>query len=148
MKSSTRVCPWQRAWALDSWIRRLVHNPHKIVGGYIKEGQTVLDLGSGPGMFSIAMAEMVGEKGKVISVDIQEEMLQMLKRKSERAGLEYRIFIHKSLPDKIGVSHVKPIPIKIGSGLSTPIKRSSRHKFGHRQSSRFILENIFPVTSV
>ena len=104
MKSSTRVCPWQNAWTLDSWIRRLVHNPHKIVGGYIKEGQTVLDLGSGPGMFSIAMAEIVGEKGKVISVDIQEEMLQMLKRKSERAGLESRILIHKSQPDKIGVS--------------------------------------------
>lgn len=89
--------------ALDSWIRRLVHNPYKIVGSYIGEGQTVLDLGSGPGMFSIAMAEIVGEKGKVISADIQEEMLQILKRKSERAGLESRIFVHKSQQDKIGV---------------------------------------------
>jgi len=102
--SSTSVCSSQHAWALDNWIRRLAHNPRKIVGGYIKEGQTVLDLGSGPGMFSIAMAEMVGEKGKVISVDIQEEMLQMLKRKSERAGFESRISVHKSQPDKIGVS--------------------------------------------
>lgn len=63
-----------------------------------------MDLGCGPGVFSLAMAEMVGEKGKVISVDIQEEMLQMLKRKSEQAGLGSRILIHKSQPNKIGVS--------------------------------------------
>ncbi|MCJ7445316.1 MAG: hypothetical protein MUO26_12475 [Methanotrichaceae archaeon] len=29
-------------------------------------------------MFSIAMAEMVGEQGKVIAVDIQKEMLEIL----------------------------------------------------------------------
>lgn len=55
-------------------------------------------------MFSIPMAEMVGDKGKVIAVDIQEEMLQMLKRKSERVGLESRVIIHKSQPNKIGIS--------------------------------------------
>lgn len=104
MNTSTRVCSWQHAWGLDNWVRKLVQNPYKIVGGYIKEGQTVLDLGCGPGVFSIAMAEMVGEKGTVISVDIQDEMLQMLKRKSEHAGLESRIQIHKSQPDKIGIS--------------------------------------------
>jgi ubiquinone/menaquinone biosynthesis C-methylase UbiE len=101
---STRVCPWQHAWGLDNWVRRLIQNPYKILDGYIEEGQTVLDLGCGPGVFSIAMAEMVGEKGKVISVDIQNEMLQMLKQKSEHMGLESRIQIHKSQTDKIGIS--------------------------------------------
>jgi ubiquinone/menaquinone biosynthesis C-methylase UbiE len=101
---SACVCPWQHAWGLDNWVRRLIQNPYKILDGYIEEGQTVLDLGCGPGVFSIAMAEMVGEKGKVISVDIQNEMLQMLKQKSEQMGLESRIQIHKSQPDKIGIS--------------------------------------------
>jgi ubiquinone/menaquinone biosynthesis C-methylase UbiE len=101
---SNRVCPWQHAWGLDNWVRGLIQNPYKILDGYIEEGQTVLDLGCGPGVFSIAMAEMVGEKGKVISVDIQNEMLQMLKQKSEQMGLESRIQIHKSQPDKIGIS--------------------------------------------
>jgi ubiquinone/menaquinone biosynthesis C-methylase UbiE len=104
LNSSTRVCPWQHAWGLDNWVRKLIQNPYKIVGGYIEQGQTVLDLGCGPGVFSIAMAEMVGKKGKVISVDIQDEMLQMLKRRSEQVGLESRIHLHKSQPDKIGVS--------------------------------------------
>ena len=104
--SSTDVCSYQRAWALDIWIRKYVHDPYKIVGNYIKEGQTVLDLGCGPGFFSLAMAEMVGVKGRVISVDIQEEMLQMLRDKSERAGLKSRIVPHKSRPDKIGISEM------------------------------------------
>ncbi|MDD1754363.1 MAG: class I SAM-dependent methyltransferase [Methanothrix sp.] len=98
-----RVCPWQRARFLDNWIRKAVHNPAKIIGRYIEEGQTVLDLGCGPGMFSLAMAEMVGEGGKVISVDIQDEMLQILRQKSERAGMRSRIILHKAQPEKIGI---------------------------------------------
>ncbi len=98
-----RVCSWRCAWFLDNWIRRSLHNPDKIVGRYIEKGQTVLDLGSGPGMFSLAMARMVGVGGKVISVDIQEEMLQILRRKSEDAGLQSRIHLHRSGPDGIGI---------------------------------------------
>ncbi|RQW81466.1 MAG: class I SAM-dependent methyltransferase [Methanothrix sp.] len=99
-----RVCPWQCARFLDNWVRRAVHNPAKIIGRYIEKGQTVLDLGCGPGMFSLAMAEMVGEKGTVISVDIQDEMLQILRQKSERAGLRSRVILHKAQPEKIGIS--------------------------------------------
>ena len=98
-----RICSWQHAWFLDNWVRRAIHNPDRIIGKYIEKGQIVLDLGCGPGMFSLAMAKMVGEDGKVISVDIQEEMLHILRRKSEDAGLKSRILLHKSGLDGIGV---------------------------------------------
>jgi ubiquinone/menaquinone biosynthesis C-methylase UbiE len=98
-----RVCPRHCARFLDNWVRRAIHNPDKIIGEYIEKGQTVLDLGCGPGMFSLAMARMVGEGGRVISVDIQEEMLQILRQKSEQAGLASRIILHKSEPEKIGI---------------------------------------------
>lgn len=65
-----------------------------------------MDLGCGPGFFSLAMAKLVGEKGKVISVDIQDEMLQMVKRKSEREGLSSRIVLHKARPRKLGISEM------------------------------------------
>ena len=104
MGHSEDVCSWKHAWALDNWARRLVHNPYKIVGQYVKEGQTALDLGCGPGVFTLAMADMVGENGNVISVDVQDEMLQMVKRKSEKAGLRSRIELHKAEPEKIGVT--------------------------------------------
>jgi ubiquinone/menaquinone biosynthesis C-methylase UbiE len=72
---------------LDNPIRRLIHKPQKILGGYIESGQTVLDIGCGPGTFSLAMAEIVGESGKVIAVDVQEEMLQIVREKAARHGL-------------------------------------------------------------
>lgn len=106
MNKSTDVCSYQIAWTLDNWVRRLLQNPYKIVGKYIKEGQTVMDLGCGPGFFSLAMAKLVGEKGTVISVDIQDEMLQMVKRKSEREGLSSSIVLHKAQPEKLGISEM------------------------------------------
>ena len=89
---------------MDNPIRRLIHSPDKILGGYIEPGQTVLDLGCGSGTFTIAMAKMVGESGRVIAVDLQDEMLQMVKQKAVKEGLDSRITTHKSAPDGIGVS--------------------------------------------
>ena len=104
MIHSLHVCPWWLARALDNPIRRLIHSPDKILGGYIEPGQTVLDLGCGSGTFTIAMAKMVGESGRVIAVDLQDEMLQMVKQKAVKEGLDSRITTHKSAPDGIGVS--------------------------------------------
>jgi ubiquinone/menaquinone biosynthesis C-methylase UbiE len=104
MSDSSRICSWKIAFALDNPIRKIIHNPQKILGRYIEPGQIVLDLGCGPGTFSLAMAKMVGESGKVIAVDIQEEMLQMVREKAARQGLGSRIVTHKSGPDRIGLS--------------------------------------------
>jgi ubiquinone/menaquinone biosynthesis C-methylase UbiE len=98
------VCSWRHAWSLDNRIRKLVQNPYKIVGRYIEEGQTVLDLGCGPGVFSLAMAEMVEETGKVIAADVQEDMLQILRKKAAQEELESRIVTHKCDSDRIGIS--------------------------------------------
>ncbi len=45
----------------------------------IKEGDTVCDLGCGNGFYSLKLARLVGERGKVFAVDIQREMLELLK---------------------------------------------------------------------
>jgi ubiquinone/menaquinone biosynthesis C-methylase UbiE len=45
----------------------------------IKPGDTVCDLGCGNGFYSLKIAKLVGEKGRVIAVDIQREMLELLK---------------------------------------------------------------------
>ena len=104
MDESRHICSWKHAFALDNPIRRFIQDPQKILGEYIKPGQTVLDVGCGPGTFSIAMAKMVGASGKVIAVDVQEEMLQILRKKAAQLGLESRIVTHKNDPDRIGVA--------------------------------------------
>ena len=85
------VCTWWKGYFFDNWLRRLIHDPRRIVGPYVKEDMHVLDLGCGMGFFSLAMAEMVGEKGSVTSVDLQEQMLSILSKRARKRGLGERI---------------------------------------------------------
>src|ERR1041384_3105954 len=47
---------------------------------YLREGETVLDLGSGTGKICFIAAQVVGPKGKVIGVDMTDEMLAIARR--------------------------------------------------------------------
>jgi ubiquinone/menaquinone biosynthesis C-methylase UbiE len=97
------VCPWRHAYAFDNWLRRLVLNPEKLFAPYVRRGMTALDIGCGMGVNSIGLARMVGEEGCVIAVDVQEEMLEVMRKRAERAGVAERIRAHRSQPDAIGV---------------------------------------------
>jgi ubiquinone/menaquinone biosynthesis C-methylase UbiE len=99
-----RVCPVELASSLDNRIRRWLQNPYEIVAPYVKEGMTVLDVGCGPGFFSIEMAKLVGASGKVIAADLQEGMLQELGNKIRGTVLEERIKRVRCDKDKINVS--------------------------------------------
>lgn len=102
--ANNRVFPVKRAGSLDNRFRRLLQVPHKILGPYIKKGMTVLDLGCGPGFFTIDMAQLVGKSGRVIASDLQEGMLQKLKGKIQGTDLEEIIKLHKCEKNKIGVT--------------------------------------------
>jgi len=99
-----RVCPVEKAGSLDNRIRRWFQNPQKILRPYIEEGMTVLDIGCGPGFFTIDMARMVGKTGRVIASDLQEGMLQKVRDKIKGTEFEERIKLHKCEENKIGVS--------------------------------------------
>jgi ubiquinone/menaquinone biosynthesis C-methylase UbiE len=86
-----RVCPVELASSLDSKVRRWLQNPHNILAPFVKEGMKVLDVGCGPGFFSIELAKLVGASGRVISADLQAGMLQELKLKIKGTVLERRI---------------------------------------------------------
>ncbi|MDP4192688.1 MAG: class I SAM-dependent methyltransferase [Bacteroidota bacterium] len=101
---SPRVCPAKLAGTLDSNLRKIFQDPSKILSPYIKEGMTVLDMGCGPGFFTVEIAKMVGPSGKVIAADLQEEMLQILKKKIQGTELESRIKLIKADEDKINVT--------------------------------------------
>ncbi len=81
------VCPWWLAYTFDHRFRNRLHPPRKILGPYLREGVTALDLGCGMGFFSLAMARMVGCRGQVLSVDLQPEMLAKTAGRAESSGL-------------------------------------------------------------
>ncbi len=103
-KERNKVCGVERAGALDIRIRKLIHNPQKMLKPYIEEGMSVLDVGCGPGFFTMEMATMVGKTGKVTAADLQEGMLEIVKKKIMHSGLQNTIDLHKCPDDKIGLS--------------------------------------------
>ena len=89
--SGQRVCPWWMGYFLASSLRRLVQNPEKILKPYVKEGMTVIDVGSAMGFFTLPLAHLVGDRGRVIAIDLQEKMIRSLQRRAQKAGLAGRL---------------------------------------------------------
>jgi ubiquinone/menaquinone biosynthesis C-methylase UbiE len=54
----------------------------------IKPGMTVCDMGCGNGFHTLKMAKMTGPTGSVLAVDVQPEMLKLLRDRSEKEGIE------------------------------------------------------------
>jgi ubiquinone/menaquinone biosynthesis C-methylase UbiE len=98
------VCPWWAGYLIDNPLRRWIHNPQKILGPYIAPGMTALDVGCGMGLFSIAIAKMVGDQGQVIAVDLQQKMLDVVRRRAEKAGVAQRIRTHRCEADNLNLA--------------------------------------------
>ena len=67
----------------------------------LREGETVLDLGSGAGFDCFLAADRVGEKGRVIGVDMTPEMLEKARenaRKGNFGNVEFRLGEIENLP--------------------------------------------------
>ena len=60
-------------------------------------GQTVLDLGSGPGMDSLLAARQVGPTGKVVGVDLCQEMVEKARRNAGLLGLHNVEFVNAGI---------------------------------------------------
>jgi SAM-dependent methyltransferase len=50
----------------------------------IKKGDAVVDMGAGSGYYTFRLSKIVGDKGKVFAVDIQPEMLAIIKKRMEK----------------------------------------------------------------
>ncbi|MBN2078399.1 MAG: methyltransferase domain-containing protein [Spirochaetes bacterium] len=85
--TSHHICPWWLGFFLASPLRRLYQDPESILGPCLGEGVTAVDVGCGMGFFSLPMARMVGPRGRVVCIDVQEKMLRHLARRAARAGL-------------------------------------------------------------
>jgi len=61
--------------------REAWQQPQKVVDSLeIKPGESIADLGSGPGYFTFRLAQAVGPSGKVFAIDISREMLDYVEK--------------------------------------------------------------------
>lgn len=79
-------CPASLSWLVDNPIRRRYMRPIADRIG-IRPGERVLELGPGPGAFTVEAARRIGPDGKLIAVDIQPEMISQVEQRVREARL-------------------------------------------------------------
>lgn len=97
------ICSHRHSFTLDNFFRRLIQSPKKIMTPYINLGDTVIDLGCGPGFFTLPMLDMVGDTGNVVAVDVQSEMLEKVQQKLPASSLAKRVQLHQCSADTLGL---------------------------------------------
>jgi ubiquinone/menaquinone biosynthesis C-methylase UbiE len=85
---SKYVCPSWLSFSLENGLRKKVHKPELLLKEFVKPGSVAVDIGCGPGYFSIPMAKLVGKDGKVISVDLQRRMLDKMNYSAKKHNVE------------------------------------------------------------
>ena len=102
-RTNNIVCPWWLCYSFDSPLRRIFHKPEPLLAPYLRPGMIAVDIGCGMGYFTLGLAKLAGPGGRVIAVDLQQQMLDALERRARRAGVADRIVLHRCRPDSLGV---------------------------------------------
>lgn len=82
------VCPWWVGYLIASPLRKLGEDPETILSPLVEPGMTAVDVGCAMGFFSLPLARMVGDSGRVVCVDVQRRMLAALERRARRKGID------------------------------------------------------------
>jgi ubiquinone/menaquinone biosynthesis C-methylase UbiE len=90
----------QGAGWLERPTREQEEKPSKLIELLkFEPGQVVADIGAGSGYHTFRIAKLVGKKGKVYAVDIQPEMLAIIKRRIQQTGLKNVLPVRGTLTD-------------------------------------------------
>ena len=97
------------------WIGNMLDTESRLGGvspkGFLKDiglrsGDTVVDVGCGPGFMTLPAAELVGPSGQVYAVDIEQRMLDLVGKRAADAGLDnvttvFNAGLGMSVPDGV-----------------------------------------------
>jgi ubiquinone/menaquinone biosynthesis C-methylase UbiE len=101
LKFGSAPCPASLSWIVDLPIRRRYMRAVLDRVG-IRPGETVLELGPGPGAFTVDAARRLAPEGQLIAVDIQPEMIAEAESRVRRAGLD-NVAFHVAGADELPV---------------------------------------------
>ena len=78
-----------RLLTIATFVDRLKHRLDTLLDP--RPGQRLLDIGSGPGVDTVRLAEAVGRQGAVVGVDIDADMVAMADARAVRSGMAARV---------------------------------------------------------
>ncbi|MEM3823593.1 MAG: class I SAM-dependent methyltransferase [Candidatus Bathyarchaeia archaeon] len=70
-------------------LHLMLMNLTNLIG--IREGMQVLDVGCGQGMFTVCLAKLAGESGKVVAIDITDEYLKEMNKTLEKYRVKHLV---------------------------------------------------------
>ncbi len=77
---------------MESRLRQWLMNPMKTLrGAGIQPGQTVLEVGCGTGFFTIPAAQLIGDKGCLVAMDVLSKYTERVSKKVQAADLKNEI---------------------------------------------------------
>ncbi len=83
-----QVMGYQAAGWLERKEREKEEEPAKLLKALeLKEGMVVADVGAGSGYHTFRMAPLVGPKGKVLAVDVQDPMLKLIAERAKKENV-------------------------------------------------------------
>lgn len=86
---TSNIAYWTIRVMHDNPLLPLVRNPYKLLkAAGLEEGQKVLEVGCGPGFFTIPAAKIVGVEGHVYAVDIHPRAVGRVEEKIEKVALK------------------------------------------------------------
>ncbi len=86
---TSNIAYWTIRLLHDNPILPLVRNPFKLLkAAGLEEGQKALEVGCGPGFFTIPAARIVGDEGHVYAIDIHPRAVARVKKKIEKHALK------------------------------------------------------------
>lgn len=96
------LAPWRYEASHNRWIGGRARAFREFTADLIAvaPGESVLDLGCGPGELALALARRVGPNGRVAGIDLSKALIAGARRKAKRAGLaiDYRVASVEQLP--------------------------------------------------
>ena len=85
---TSNIAYWTIRVMHDNPILALVRNPYKFLhAAGLKKGQKVIEVGCGPGFFTVPAANIVGNEGHIYAVDVHPRAVDRGKKKIEKACL-------------------------------------------------------------
>ena len=80
---------WMISIMHDNPILPVFRNPYKLLeAAGVRSGQKVLEVGCGPGFFTIPAARVVGHHGYLYAVDVNPRAVERVRKKIEKEGIK------------------------------------------------------------